>query len=91
VGTSIPPWPGWCFTLRLIPISRSREDFRCNSLSLGLVRFGSQLQEIEDQTKAGAEAGLAPLLDLLPTAAEQAQADLRQWLEARPETSNKTG
>ena len=91
MGTSIPPWPGWCFALRLIPIPRSREDLRRNRLSIGLVWFGSQLEEIEDQAKAGAEAGLAPLLDLLPTAAEQAQADLRQWLEARPETSNKTG
>ena len=58
-------------------------------LTLGLVRFAAQLQEIEDQTKAGAETGLAPLLDLLPAAAEQAQADLRQWLEASP--ANKTG
>ena len=71
--------------------SRMAHSIRGISLSLGLVRFGSQLQEIEDQTKAGAEAGLAPLLDLLPAAAEQAQADLRQWLEGRPETSNKTG
>ena len=76
---------------RLEEACRLAHSIRGISLSLGLVRFGSQLQEIEDQTKAGAEAGLAPLLDLLPAAAEQAQADLRQWLEGRPETSNKTG
>ena len=68
MGPSIPPWPGWCFTLWLIPIPRSREDFRRNRLSIGLVWFGSQLEEIEDQTKVGAEAGLTPLLDLLPAA-----------------------
>ncbi len=68
--------------------SRVAHSLRGISLSFGLVRFGSQLQEIEDQTRAGAAAGLAPLLDLLPAAAEQAQADLRQWLEAPPETSN---
>jgi len=60
-------------------------------LSLGLVQFGSQLREIEDQAKAGAETGLAPLLERLPAAAEQAQAELRQWLAAHPETPNQTG
>ena len=64
--------------------SRVAHSLRSANLTLGLVRFAAQFQEIEDQTKAGADTGLAPLLDLLPAAAEQAQADLRQWLEASP-------
>jgi hypothetical protein len=47
------------------------------------VRFGLHLGEIEELAEAGDEAGLARLLELLPDEAEEAQAELRQWLAGR--------
>ena len=51
------------------------------SLSFGLVRLSAQLREIEDKAGAGDQAGLGPLLDVLPAAAEEAQSALRQWMK----------
>ena len=61
---------------------RLAHSLRGSSLSFGLVRFGSHLGEIEEQAEAGDHAGWGPLLERLPAAAAQAQADLRQWLAA---------
>ena len=47
------------------------------------MRFGLHLGEIEELAEAGDEAGLAWLLELLPDEAEEAQAELRQWLAGR--------
>jgi CheY-like chemotaxis protein len=63
--------------------ARLAHSLRGASSSFGLAQFSSHLQEIEDQAPADETTGLSPLLDRLRPAAEQAQADLRQWLNAR--------
>ena len=66
---------------RLEEAGRLAHSIRGISLSFGLVGFGVQLREIEDKAGTGDQAGLAPLLDRLPGAAEQAQSALRQWMK----------
>ena len=66
---------------RLEEAGRLAHSIRGISLSFGLVGFGAQLREIEDKAGAGDQAGLGPLLDRLPGAAEQAQSALRQWMK----------
>jgi PAS domain S-box-containing protein len=51
------------------------------SLTFGLVQLGSHLRQIEERAEAGDAAGLVPLLECLPVAAEQARTELSQWRE----------
>ena len=66
---------------RLEEACRLAHSIRGISLSFGLVRLSAQLREIEDKAGAGDQAGLGPLLDVLPAAAEEAQSALRRWMK----------
>ena len=53
------------------------------SLSFGLAQFSSHLREMEDLAAGGDEDGLTRCLDSLRASSQQAQSDLRHWLDAR--------
>ena len=63
-------------------VSRLAHSLRGISLSVGLVQLAEQLREIEDAAGSVEETRLPQLLQVLPGSSNQAQIELRQWLDA---------